>query len=45
MTCEINDKRFQRIYDVTVNRDLQEKSPTVQEVETVGQTFLFFRRF
>ena len=26
-------------------RDLQEKSPTVQEVETVGQTFLFFRRF
>ena len=45
MTCEINHKRLQRIYDVTVNRDLQEKNPTVQEVETVGQTFLFFRRF
>ena len=28
-----------------INGDLQEKSPTVQEVETVGQTFLFFRRF
>ena len=28
-----------------ISRDLQEKSPTVQEVETVGQTFLFFRRF
>jgi hypothetical protein len=36
---------------LTLGADLLEtlinnkKSPTVQEVETVGQTFLFFRRF
>jgi hypothetical protein len=27
------------------NRDLQEKSPTVLEVETVGRAFLFFGGF
>ena len=30
---------------VTANRDLQEKSPTVLEEETVGQTFLFLGGF